>query len=271
VTSPYPSSRLLPFQGTHNFRDAGGYHTSDGLRVRWGRLYRSDDLGRLTRSDREKLARLDLKLVVDLRMPFEYHTRADRLPRNFTGQVVHLPIHRAINHFLWRGTTQGRLILWLLSGQTRYLGTDNSFYKYYRSLALNFTKTYTQLFELLLDPSHSPAVIHCTEGKDRAGVAMAWIHLALGVPVESVFEDYLLTNDCISSQVAQRLRAIRWVSLFRTSPEQIRSMLVARREFLQATLDAAQEKYGSLDNYITRALGITPEIRARLREIYLEQ
>ena len=38
------AERRLPLQGTCNFRDLGGFKTVDGKTVRWGKLFRSDDL-----------------------------------------------------------------------------------------------------------------------------------------------------------------------------------------------------------------------------------
>ena len=40
----------------------------------------------------------------------------------------------------------------------------------------------------------APLVVHCAAGKDRTGVAIAVLLRALGVPKETVIEDYLLTN-----------------------------------------------------------------------------
>ena len=45
-----PRDRLLPLEGTQNFRDLGGYAASGGS-VRWGRLYRADALSTLTPAD----------------------------------------------------------------------------------------------------------------------------------------------------------------------------------------------------------------------------
>ena len=57
--------RKLPFTGAHNFRDLGGYKTSDGKTVKWGKVYRSDNLHSLTDEDLKYMERLNLKSVVD--------------------------------------------------------------------------------------------------------------------------------------------------------------------------------------------------------------
>jgi protein-tyrosine phosphatase len=59
--------RIVAFEACFNFRDLGGYQTRDGRHVRWGRLFRSDTLHRLTTSDVATLGGLGLRTVVDLR------------------------------------------------------------------------------------------------------------------------------------------------------------------------------------------------------------
>ena len=46
-----PRERLVALEGTLNFRDLGGYTAADGRTVRWGSVFRSDGLGRLTDTD----------------------------------------------------------------------------------------------------------------------------------------------------------------------------------------------------------------------------
>ena len=51
--------RKLPFTGAHNFRDLGGYKTEDGRTVKWGKIYRSDNLHSLTDEDLKYMKRLN--------------------------------------------------------------------------------------------------------------------------------------------------------------------------------------------------------------------
>jgi len=41
-------TRLLPLAGAYNFRDLGGYPTSEGRQTRWNILFRSDTLHEVT-------------------------------------------------------------------------------------------------------------------------------------------------------------------------------------------------------------------------------
>src|SRR5262245_13765367 len=64
---PMSRARILDLAGSCNFRDCGGYLAADGRRLRWGRLYRSGSLGRLTSEAVEILRGLDVRAVCDLR------------------------------------------------------------------------------------------------------------------------------------------------------------------------------------------------------------
>jgi protein-tyrosine phosphatase len=63
--------RHVTFDRLHNFRDFGGYPAAGGRRVRWGRLYRSDSLGKLRGDDLARFSALGLRTVIDLRYPWE--------------------------------------------------------------------------------------------------------------------------------------------------------------------------------------------------------
>ena len=53
-------------------------------------------------------------------------------------------------------------------------------------------KAYKQFFDILLDQEEGAILWHCSEGKDRTGLASLLILHALGVPPETIMEDYLL-------------------------------------------------------------------------------
>src|SRR5271166_4913778 len=81
-----PPDRLLPLVGAYNFRDLGGYPTTDGRQTRWGRLFRSDTLHELTDEDLDAVRALGLVTVIDLRTP----TEVARIGR---GPLADEPVH----------------------------------------------------------------------------------------------------------------------------------------------------------------------------------
>ena len=72
-------TRHHAFERLVNFRDVGGYPTTDGRTVRWGRFYRSDALGKLQGPDWDRFLALGVRTVIDLRYPFEIAARG-RVP-----------------------------------------------------------------------------------------------------------------------------------------------------------------------------------------------
>src|SRR5580698_6023676 len=75
---PLDERRVVPLEGGRNFRDLGGYLTSDGRRVKWGKLFRSGSLAGLTPADYDYLSRLSIKIVCDLRTVQERNAEPNR-------------------------------------------------------------------------------------------------------------------------------------------------------------------------------------------------
>jgi protein-tyrosine phosphatase len=65
--SPAPPVRHLNLSGASNFRDLGGYPTSDGRIVRWRQIFRSNHLGHLTDDDVSVLRQLGVRSAFDFR------------------------------------------------------------------------------------------------------------------------------------------------------------------------------------------------------------
>ena len=85
------AERHLPMAGGYNFRDLGGIKTKDGRFVRWGKIFRSDDLHKLTENDLNYLASIPLKSIVDFRGEEEQKFAPDKLPVSVVNEFK-LPI-----------------------------------------------------------------------------------------------------------------------------------------------------------------------------------
>ena len=252
------AERRLPLQGLDNFRDLGGYATADGRHVGWGRLYRSNDLSGLTRDDREYLSRIGLRLVCDFRSDRERLQKPSRAIEPEPPRSLDLPVDA-------EGMDPGVLQEKIRTGGIAALGAEKLMHNAYRSFVSDHSARWAAMLRRLAQPESLPALVHCTAGKDRTGFAAALVLFSLGVPEETVFEDYLMTN---RYRAAFQRSVLRWVplySFFRTEPDDLLPLLEARREYLQASLDAIDELHGSLDAYLADEVGVTPEIRAALQ------
>ncbi|MDG2305097.1 MAG: tyrosine-protein phosphatase [Candidatus Binatia bacterium] len=257
------AERQLPLQGMDNFRDLGGYRTSDGHTTRWGRVYRSGQLSGLSDGDLDYMHHLGVNLVCDFRSPAEREDQPDRLPDDDTPLVIQPEIYTP-------GVDPKELQYKLMTGDLEGLDLSEFLVDGNRAFVTQFAHQYRTMFDHLLEEDGLPAVLHCTAGKDRAGMAAALVLLAVGVPEETVMRDFLLTNHYTHDKIQQQL-AIIWVtSLFRSNPGRVGPLVRVEPRYLQAGLDAMVERDGSVDGYLRNTLGLTDEKRQRLRDLLLE-
>lgn len=252
------AERLLPLEGAHNFRDLGGYETSDGRFVRWGRLFRSDELSQLTDADVAYVARLGIRWLCDFRSDEERAESPDRLPAESPPTVERL----VITDGDWSAAELRRRIL---AGEVDDLDAAELMKAANRGFATTFRDRYTVLLDRLARPDTLPALIHCTGGKDRAGFGAAVVLLALGVPRETVMYDYLLTNHYTHARIERMLFVIRFASLFRTDPERVRPLMGVDRDYLQAAFEVIDRDFGSDEAFLRDGLGLSEVERNALR------
>jgi protein-tyrosine phosphatase len=201
-------------------------------------------------SERRQLAAKGFGLIVDLRSTSErqaYSCDYDFAP---DAEVVALEItHVNISH--WEIFTKSVSLRLGMGG----MGTGKDFFlNAYYDLVAVFSLEFRKMFAAILAAKKLPVLIHCASGKDRTGFAIALIMLALDMPVVSVYEEYLLSNLSV--------RPV-WSVLFRP-------LACVKEEYLKHALDEAIDRYGSIDSYLSSALGITELERNKLKKLFLE-
>lgn len=254
--------RQLQLEGSRNFRDLGGYLCAGGRRVRPGLLFRSDQLSQLSAADLQVIRDLGIRTVVDLRRAAERAAQPDRLDDTGIDQVW-LPVDA-------QGTDLRGLLEQLHNGTMDAADARRHLIEANRQFAADFSGQYRQLLALLAQAERYPLVFHCTGGKDRAGFAAAVVLLALGADRATVFHDYLATNTCTAALHAEVMAALPTMTEIRATPDTISTLLRVEPDYLETALTTAETLHGSLDNYLDRALGLTPARRSRLRALLLE-
>ncbi len=245
--------RRLPLEGAVNFRDLGGYETADLRRVRWRTVFRSDALSALTPGDHATLRDLGVRLVCDLRLPGERKHAPNALPDDAT-------IERLEPGFIPRGTLD--MLAALRAGTLHGEAIIEEVTTHYWHMPRDHHATFAMILRRLAEPASRPAVIHCTSGKDRTGFTVALVLLALGVPRETVFEDYLLTND-------YRRDVTRLLNL-PLSESDMEILTSARRGYLETALKSMVDLSGSTDAYLREAVGVDDTLRTNLRAALLD-
>jgi protein-tyrosine phosphatase len=242
---------VVPLEGGSNFRDLGGYRTSDGRAVRRGLVFRSAHLGNLTAQDRNALGVLGMRTIVDLRGVDEAAETPHRI-EGLSCRIVGAPIEPQLGDKMRRAVEDGSATPFLMM---RFL-TDH-----YRDYPRRCAPGFRTLFATLSEDAHRPLVFHCTAGKDRTGFASALLLSLLGVPWSTVMEDYLRTNELWTGHVGR----------FPELDIDTRAAIIeARTPYLEAAFDVVRAEYGSPEGFAEKALGIDPALRQRLRADLLE-
>ena len=249
-----------------NLRDLGGYETNDGATVVHGLVYRSNQLAPISPEDMEKIAQLGLKNDYDLRTEAERTSVPDQLPPGVNN--VWLDVLKDAT-----GSAPTNLLALLQNPEegNKELGDgkiEAIFVKSYRDfVSLSSAKTaYHELFTSLADQNKLPALFHCTTGKDRTGWAAAALLTLLDVPKETVMKDYLRSNDYILPLYKEVIDGFVDGG---GEPSIPKAIFGVKEEYLEASFDEMQTKFGNIENYFSEGLGIDAKTQKALRDMYL--
>jgi protein-tyrosine phosphatase len=236
--------RHLPFDLVFNFRDLGGYATTDGATVRWRTVFRADGVHRLSVED---LAPLGVRTVLDLRTGQELER--GRFTHDSIG-YHHLPI---------LDETWSRESLDDDTDPVAFLADR------YLDMLATGRDAIARALRILANEEALPLVFHCAAGKDRTGVVAAIVLSVLGVSDDDIADDYSLSRLGMP-------RFKEWV--IATYPEAADAMTAQPPAFLDAPAEAmhlflerVRGEYGSMHDYVAE-LGVTDEtlnaVRANL-------
>lgn len=248
-TEAVAGERQLALEGCFNFRDLGGYHTSDRRRVRWRRLFRADSLSRLTEADFEQLGAMGLRTVVDLRTPEEVAERGR----------VEWPVPGLTYHHL--------PMLDVLPPRDEYVEwSDPAFVaQRYGHMLATGGPAVAEVLGVLADADTHPAVIHCAAGKDRTGIISALVLGLLGVTDADIVADYVLSRANMTRMLT-RIREERPDAAAEIEASAA-AIVAAEPETMAAFLAQFRADHGSFEGYAS-GMGLSAAV-GTLREALL--
>lgn len=154
--------RFIEAEGAANIRDAGGWMTSYGCRIKQDMLFRGTELDRnyaITEKGK-KVLKEDLGIRTDL---------------DFRGEVEHIecsPLGEDVQ------------LLRVIIGA-------------YDTLIHDYQKQCKEIFDIFADESNYPLYYHCLGGADRTGCIAFLLGVVLGMSEEDLLMDYEMTSMCI--------------------------------------------------------------------------
>lgn len=242
-----PGERHVPLQGAVNFRDLGGYRTTDGRTTRWRSIFRADDVSKLSRPDRDVVRKLGVATVIDLRSRAEVDNRrfpVDDIPVGFH----HLPLVAELPSF-------------------EQFQDPRFFATHYLNIARDSGPQIAMAVRIVADPAAHPVIVHCAAGKDRTGVLIAVLLALLGVPDDTIAADYALSSAAMGVLLERLLDALpaERDTILRVADV----MLSTTPANIIALLEGLRREHESVEAYVA-AHGAGPEVVAALREGLLE-
>ncbi len=248
----------LRLQGAPNFRDLGGYVTTDGRTVKHSLVFRSGESTDLTDADIDKLKHLGPKVVIDLRSNKEAAAAKIKWPLSadteFIAANILADLH-AGNHSLTELVRQDPTA----QGAARAMETT------YSVLPHALGPTVLQMAKLIVEADKLPVILHCAIGRDRAGITAALLLFALGVPRDTVIADYMRTNVCINAPQIRELASVYMAhNGIDLNEEALDILTFARIEHYQAAFRTVAVEYGTVTAYLD-AIGVDAAIREGLR------
>ena len=163
---------FLHVEGCFNVRDAGGWPTTDGHRMRTGLLFRADEPTRMTAAGRAAIDELGLCAVIDLRGRDELGGG-----HGFAGRAIthHLPVVDRV----------------IATAEPRRIEHAPDIARLYDEMLDLRRGEFVRAIEIIArHTAEGPVLVHCKAGKDRTDMVIALVHAAIGVPIESIVEDY---------------------------------------------------------------------------------
>jgi protein-tyrosine phosphatase len=255
-------ARRLALEGAYNFRDLGGIETTDGRTIRWGEVFRSDTLARLTSADYSRLNAIGISLVCDLRRREE--RKSD--PTEWQGGspvFVLAPVSETDSG----ASLDGDFADALRSGKVSVEEGRINFEKHYIHMVFDSAPKFGAVLRAIgtLD---RPSMFHCTGGRDRTGITAALLLHILGVSSATIVSDYLISTHYLSEQPIRTTPPT-------TGPEATQAYLFAevtrlQPRYIEAVFNAIDQRYGSFDRYRREALHFSDAdvvaLKARLVE-----
>lgn len=229
------TGRHIIVPGTVNLRDVGGFPAGQNGVSRWAVLYRCDALYGVPDEGIAALAKMNLRSVVDLRTKRESQNApapTDTLSR------------------------QGIATIWIPLIDEAAADQRMSSADMYQHIVEEKGELIAKVLVSLCHPQALPSLIHCTAGRDRTGIVMAFVLAMLGVRDDVIVADYALSRLYVDQPylpdqdpAREKVRVRAWLSreMRNDSPWQIKH-----------ALDYTRARSGSISGYLMRH-GVTED------------
>ena len=275
IPSLLPAMQFLPVKSIVNARDLGGYPAGDSRKVKDRLLLRSAHLADASHADMAYLEGLHITKVIDFRKTEELAGVTDRMipgasyvsiPIDASGSVSATAAEK--EKFTKRKKFEvKKLIVWAaFNKKAQKVAQD-----LYRTLLFypECQKQFAAFMREVVDTPDGAILFHCTQGKDRTGIASMLLLAALGVGKETIVADFDATNQVYAKDVRKYSRRVRFFGGKHAQISVVKSFIGANTENFVNALNELEAAYGSAEEYLKGPIGMTDSDIQTLRERYL--
>lgn len=254
------TEKEIKMKKVHNFRAVGNIKNMEGRSLKEGMFYRSAHLHKLKKKSFDQLEKLGIKEIIDLRNSKEIFQKPDHLPNQIA--------YKKYSAFEDEGDQLSQARKLVLKGKVNASDADKRMIDFYREYVTENPATIKTIITEVLDSKY-PILYHCTAGKDRTGIVTALVLTILKFDKETIYNEYLLSNNFRKDLVEKRLRLANTLHFLypKMDLQVLEKLSWVEKRYLDAAFGEIDKKYGSTDAYIQQVLGISE----RKREEYIQK
>lgn len=238
------------------------YPTLQHTQIKPHLFYRSAGFNFMNKEEIKLVESLRLKTILDMRSKSETLANPD-------------PVFQGVRNIQHSGLVSkgGEDIDFSPKGMDK-IGNDayeqiNKLTYYYTQMPFQ-NEAVAKMFEAILQ-QEVPLLIHCATGKDRTGVAVMCLLMAMGCDRKTILNDYLLTNTYRKSRIDKKLEEDK--DRIQDHPEL--ATLILMKEGVDekigiAVLDEIEKRYHSYDEFLYHEYNLDKDTLHKLRDLYTE-
>ena len=279
VSTSVFAQQFLPVKGIVNARDLGGYALQKGETLRNSVLIRAAHLAEATDADLSYLSGIPVAKVIDFRKEEEKRGKEDRMIPG--AEYIVLPIDASGNAAGQASEKEKKKLSKGKKFDIRKLIVFAAFNDKAKIVAREMYPTllfdpkcqmqFAEFFRQVLSTENGAVLYHCTQGKDRTGIASALLLAALGADRETIVSDFDATNKVYEDDVRKYSRRVRFWGGKEEEIAVVKAFMGCNTENFVKALERVDAEYGSLEAYLEQVLGVTAADREVLRERYLKK
>lgn len=265
ITVGFPRGKRIEQYTLPNTRDFGGMLSADGKCIIPKSLLRSGNLYHTSLVDLDTLTEVyKVKTIIDFRTYHETVHMPDTIPEGV--EYHHVPILEDSTP----GITMEKGILYLIrnfDGDAEHLMCEH-----YKNMIRDFMaiKQFARFMDLLVRHEEGAVLFHDNLGTHRTGLASAILLGALGIPENTIREDYMKGNQYLEKEEEYIIRLLENKTIVdKRIISNVHALVRVKEIYLDSAFQEIDREYGSFDAFLKKELYLTQKSIEILKEKYM--